>query len=766
MKKLLFILLCFLFIYKGIAQNTSYSNRMQHIFGNIDKTKVTTGYLKEFGIRFNTIEAYNGFIDTDNFVDATQWKSLYSSLYTMRVGNVSANMVSPNTVSNNLKTAQNNTEDILLAVQYYNYQQYKVNAINNGDVSISNGQINDVNGRNPYDTKTIFAVTPLKQEIQGNTFNFKIPNNLIYTNLTINNILIDFGNGQGYQTVTLNTIKNITYSTGGEKELKYKFTYANGSHKYSHSKIWVNYIAPQNNQARYNGFNLFRDREPITGDNWQGASATGFVTVELAPGHNQITKPLIVVEGFDPNNSFNYLTLINTNGPGGLNRVINTTTGLSLNQAIEDEDYDLIFVDYANGTDYIQRNALMVENVIEWVNDLKVGNEKNVVLGMSMGGLVARYALRNMELNNKTHDTKLYISHDTPHQGANVPLGIQALARHLYGEEISIPVLLSLIDIDIVDIADLIPELQQGFELLESPAAKQMLIYQLNGDGANLSHNNSMSQNFYNEYHAIGNPIQNGIRNIAIANGSECGNTLGFSNNDTLINIDEKIDLPWFTTNIVLTVLNALSLNPLKTVSSFLSTDTDIKARFNVRALPNQQSKQVYKGEIFISKTILGIFTVHEHLMDKLTLSSQSSMLPLDNANGGIYDVDNFISLPSDFDSYLLQRQFNFVPTYSSLNIGGGNQNIAYSDLNKIYSPLSPPNGSKNVPFDNFYTNPLASENHIQFTLNNGNWLLDELKGDTGFYSCASTCSSSLPLKISGSDQVCLSNSSTYVLKM
>jgi hypothetical protein len=313
---------------------------MKHIFGNIDKTKVTTGYLKEFGIRFNEIEAYNGFIDSENFVDVTQWKSLYSSLYTMKVGNVTSNMTSPNTISNNLKTAQNNTEDILLAVQYYNYQQYKINAVNNGDVSISNGQINDVAGRNPYDSKTIFVVAPLKQEIQGNTFNFKVPNNLIYTNvsLSINIIQVDFGNGQGYQNVTLNSVKSITYSSGGEKELKYKFTYSNGNHKYSHSKIYVNYIAPQNYQARYSGFNLFRNRTPIIGDSWQGASATGFVTVELAPGHNQITKPLIVVEGFDPNNSFNYLTLINTNGPGGLNRVVNTTTGLSLNQAIEDEE--------------------------------------------------------------------------------------------------------------------------------------------------------------------------------------------------------------------------------------------------------------------------------------------------------------------------------------------------------------------------------------------------------------------------------------------
>ena len=151
---------------------------------------------------------------------------------------------------------------------------------------------------------------------------------------------------------------------------------------------------------------------------------------------------------------------------------------------------------------------------------------------MSMGGLVARYALRHMEIDNDpttNHDTKLYISHDAPHQGANVPLAFQALVRHLVGEDISIPVLFSLIDINIVDLADLAPELEEGLSLLQTPAAKQMLIYQLQGLGNNVSINNATLQSsFLTEYSSMGYPQQNGIRNIAIANGSECGTPLGF----------------------------------------------------------------------------------------------------------------------------------------------------------------------------------------------------------------------------------------------
>lgn len=80
----------------------------------------------------------------------------------MRVGTVAQNMVAPNTVFDNLKTQQaNSSEDVLLAAQYYNYQQYKTNAYTNGDVTVSNDRIYDVVGRNPYDTKTIFGVATI-----------------------------------------------------------------------------------------------------------------------------------------------------------------------------------------------------------------------------------------------------------------------------------------------------------------------------------------------------------------------------------------------------------------------------------------------------------------------------------------------------------------------------------------------------------------------------------------------------------------------------
>jgi hypothetical protein len=734
---------------------------MDHVLGAIEPSKVTTGLLKEFGVRHNEVELFNGTISSDNLVDEIQWQSLYSSLYSMRVG-ATTTMTDPATMFSNLAGQQAASPDILLlAVQYYQYQQYKANAYTNGDVTVSNDRIYDVAGRNPYETQTAFAVTPLKNEVSGYTFSFMLPGSMIYTStsLTLSYVQADFDDGQGYQTIAFDNTVDVTYNTGGEKELKVKFLYNGGTTLYSHSKIYVTYIPPTPG-SRFNGSILFRNKEYITGDQYLGVSDTGEVTIELASGHSQLTKPLIVVEGFDPFNRIDYRDLINDDDNGGLNRVIDESTGRTLNQAIEEDHYDLVFVNYRNSMDYIQRNAYMVEEVIEWVNGLKVGSEKNVVLGMSMGGLVARYALRHMEQTGRTHDTKLYISHDVPHQGANVPLAFQALVRHLAGESIRWPILFGLGSFDI-SVTALAPELNDGLAILQSPAAQQMLIYQLSGIGGSISNTtNSMRQSFVSEYTGMGYPTQGGIRCIAISDGSECGTPLGFQPYSVLANIDYTYDLNYF----VGLLARGFSFTPLKMITSLVSFNTDIKVQFTMRALPNQQSQQIYRGRIYIKKKVLGFINIEEPLINEKTLNSTASMLPLDNAGGGVYDIAQLVSLPPEISQYILEPRFNFIPTFSSLDIGSGLQTIILSDVSCAYSVVSPPASPKTIPFQNFYTNPAVSEDHIQFTLNNGNWLVAELARNPVLSSCNHLCTgTSIFPVISGPSLVC-SSGATFTL--
>jgi hypothetical protein len=53
MKHVFTCLLFLCFFYSVKSQNSAYYNKMDHVFGAIEPSKVTTGLLKEFGVRHN-----------------------------------------------------------------------------------------------------------------------------------------------------------------------------------------------------------------------------------------------------------------------------------------------------------------------------------------------------------------------------------------------------------------------------------------------------------------------------------------------------------------------------------------------------------------------------------------------------------------------------------------------------------------------------------------------------------------------------------------
>ncbi|MGW1513503.1 alpha/beta hydrolase [Streptomyces sp. NPDC002394] len=61
----------------------------------------------------------------------------------------------------------------------------------------------------------------------------------------------------------------------------------------------------------------------------------------------------------------------------------------------------------------------------------QLGNTRLMVGGFSMGGIVARYALAKMESQCMDHGAGVYVSFDSPHRGAWVPIGLQAFAHYL-----------------------------------------------------------------------------------------------------------------------------------------------------------------------------------------------------------------------------------------------------------------------------------------------------------------------------------------------
>lgn len=82
---------------------------------------------------------------------------------------------------------------------------------------------------------------------------------------------------------------------------------------------------------------------------------------------------------------------------------------------------DVIIVTFSDPSESMTKNAEVVEDVIERVN-AEVGRSGRInAIGFSMGGVILRYALANMERRGNSHNVENYISYDAPHRGAIIP---------------------------------------------------------------------------------------------------------------------------------------------------------------------------------------------------------------------------------------------------------------------------------------------------------------------------------------------------------
>jgi hypothetical protein len=233
-----------------------------------------------------------------------------------------------------------------------------------------------------------------------------------------------------------------------------------------------------------------------------------------------LDKPIIILDGFDPADGRDVPSiyfLLNYGSPTQ-----------NLGETLRSQGFDVVVLNFPlytrpdltpvdGGLGYIQSNARVLIELINYINANKVGDQELVIIGPSMGGLISRMALRYMEMNGMDHKTRLWLFFDSPHLGANVPIGMQHMFNFIaYDSDIA--------DLTVKAIVD---------SMLKSPAARQMLIDYFEGHLQNASlteFNTSIvlptrhpthRNIFQNELNTIGFPQK--TRNIAIANGAMTG---------------------------------------------------------------------------------------------------------------------------------------------------------------------------------------------------------------------------------------------------
>ena len=385
-----------------------------------------------------------------------------------------------------------------------------------------------------------------------------------------------------------------------------------------------------------------------------------------------LDNPIIVIDGFDPGDSRDIPALYAALDFNGSN----------LADILRDEGYDMVALNFPQyttngndidgGADYIQRNAMVLIELINLINNQKVGNEELVVIGPSMGGLIARYGLSYMEQNSLSHETRLYISFDSPHLGANIPIGFQYLINYFAKDQANAEAQL------IVD------------NVLNSSAAKEMLIDHYSGHllaGSDFEQDPSLllpvgapdfRDAFQTELDNLGFPLN--VRNVSMINGSGQGIATGLPGAQI---VDTNIDL-----GSGLDVDIALHFTP---EAGAINNVTDFTGYFNGIPLTSFSAD----AESF-----------------NYTDGLDSSPGGTSSMSGSLEGIDNPVI--EALLAALEQDDYSFIPTLSALAIGSENDWYAIPNIG-------------NSPFVNTYM-PTENETHVLLTQENADFALDEIR--------------------------------------
>ncbi|MDR6804315.1 hypothetical protein J2Y45_001584 [Dyadobacter sp. BE34] len=426
-------------------------------------------------------------------VSAEEWHNLYERIYDadLRAKNVHMPSLKDLVETNPSKLTRNDTVPlgiIDMEAVYLTEKQLRLN-----EDAKRAGKPVDFATYAPF--RIIYAAA-LRQDVYQDEVWFKIGPQLIITNHVQQPVgmAIDFGDGKGFTSYPLQEqlIKH-RYETEGKHPVRIRLIAKNGHYDFE-TYVDVRQLervppamefhvsAP----AAVNDTSLRNARTQVVGAN-----------IRIVNGCDGILdKAVIIAEGFDFANDVNL---------DELEAMFRERFAQWLR-----EGFDLVFIDYDDGTAAIENNAQVMKAVIQQINTIKQGNTDNIVLGVCMSGLVARYALRKMEVDGINHHVRLMICYDTPNQGANVPVGLTQLLWE------SSPTLLTQVILKFFA-----KTWRDYYYSMTTPAATQMMLHW----GGQLTGGVGSKSPAFDAFQASLNGLGNGgypqnCRNIAITHGS------------------------------------------------------------------------------------------------------------------------------------------------------------------------------------------------------------------------------------------------------
>lgn len=647
MKKLLLFVAAFLIMaLPTVAQETDLSEeefkqKIDSVFEHVDMTSVETGILIEHGFNLLDPNVFNGQKPDSVYSNKEIMKALYAGLYDSRVNDYFSLEDTDSTFSK-IDNAKN------ISILFLAYNRFKDYMFKSGDIYWENGQLKKTDNskwENLFDYDFCFAVALGKDEFVGNevTIPINVDNLLNNTMSRISQIDVKADDGT-YEKVALNTDWKHTFSQLGEHWLTFRVLFYDGFLMECRTPIM---LLEQNSQHLPPIDKPIETYTEIAADGEQSGGELQVIYLNKEKTSGKFIRPLVIagdinLSGLLTGNASTSFDLKTIGASGSIGTKINELSQI----------YDIIYLKYNNNTDDLLRNGKLLRKALQVVNNNRFSvSDDTYVVGLGVGGVIARIGINMMESEGENHRVCKFIAVNSPFRGVNIPLALQGLIRHIQ----NLP----------RKVKRRIPEIIQRANLIENHMQNDMLkslvIQRLN---KNNECTNSLNANWLNVNDSYLVKPKN-CKSVSIVSLTSA------QRSEKLFEVNGKYHIPF----------------------------GNFKAHIN--GYPANSISPIYKGKTKVS--IIGIGKERE-----FTITGNNSVLPLDQDAGQKISISSLKNLTSLFTIAVYTPNVTYVPCYSAFDMTKSDfdaitdfDNITASKFDKckvVYSDCSYPDYSPMLP--------------------------------------------------------------------
>lgn len=646
MKKLLLFVAAFLIMaLPTVAQETDLSEeefkqKIDSVFEHVDMTSVETGILIEHGFNLLDPNVFNGQKPDSVYSNKEIMKALYAGLYDSRVNDYFSLEDTDSTFSK-IDNAKN------ISILFLAYNRFKDYMFKSGDIYWENGQLKKTNNskwENLFDYDFCFAVALGEDEFVGKdvTIPINVDNLLNNTMSRISQIDVKADDGT-YEKVALNTDWKHTFSQLGEHWLTFRVLFYDGFLMECRTPIM---LLEQNSQHLPPIDKPIETYTEIAADGEQSGGELQVIYLNKEKTSGKFIRPLVIAGDIN----LSGLLTGNASTSFDLKTIASGSIGTKINEL--SQIYDIIYLKYNNDTDDLLRNGKLLRKALQIVNNNRFSvSDDTYVVGLGVGGVIARIGINMMESEGENHRVCKFIAVNSPFRGVNIPLALQGLIRHIQ----NLP----------RKVKRRIPEIIQRANLIENHMQNDMLkslvIQRLN---ENNECTNSLNANWLNVNDSYLVKPKN-CKSVSIVSLTSA------QKSEKLFEINGKYHIPF----------------------------GNFKAHIN--GYPTNSISQIYKGKTKVS--IIGIGKERE-----FSITGNNSVLPLDQDAGQKISISSLKNLTSLFTIAVYTPNVTYVPCYSAFDMYMSDfdaitdsGNITSSKFDKckvVYSDCSYPDYSPMLP--------------------------------------------------------------------